>query len=152
MLPPPPLQDLYLFVHAPGPKFQPEASSRALGLGMWPLIAHPLSLPACVAALCRLPDWLIFAESAGYAAMYQETKGKQVGVVSSAGEGWVLGGRGRGGDKQVCGDVGGPGGTAQGLGGELAESATYGKGTPGNIGTTGDCCISPPPPTMSALL
>jgi hypothetical protein len=25
-----------------------------------------------------LPDWLIFAESAGYAAVHQDTKGKQV--------------------------------------------------------------------------
>lgn len=28
---------------------------------------------------CRLQDWLAFAESAGYAAVYQDTKGKQVG-------------------------------------------------------------------------
>jgi hypothetical protein len=38
---------------------------------------------ATAAACClhlwhRLPDWLIFAESAGYAAVHQDTKGKQV--------------------------------------------------------------------------
>jgi hypothetical protein len=37
---------------------------------------------------CRLPDWLIFAESAGYAAVYQETKGKQVRGEEGGGQGY----------------------------------------------------------------
>jgi hypothetical protein len=39
----------------------------------------------CVEPFCRLPDWLIFAESAGYAAVYQDTKGKQVGLRDGGG-------------------------------------------------------------------